>query len=130
MAILNGIDIVKVARIKAAADKNDSFLKRIFSEEEIRYCLSLSDPWPSFAARFAVKESFYKAFAGSEKVFAMKDIGLIKKGRRPLLVVDWDAKGWRSPLSMDVSISHEREYAVAVLSAEVDDAFYDSGEKQ
>ena len=36
-------------------------MERIFTQEELRYCLAKDDPWPSLAARFAAKEAVMKA---------------------------------------------------------------------
>ena len=58
-----GIDLVEVARMSRACERfGDRFLKRLFLQGEIDYCLSYSDPMPHFAARFAAKEALSKAF--------------------------------------------------------------------
>lgn len=57
-----GTDIVENRRIERLWKRyGDLFLSRIFTEEEIRYSLSHSDPVPHLAARFAVKEAAVKA---------------------------------------------------------------------
>jgi holo-[acyl-carrier protein] synthase len=57
-----GTDLVDIPRIaEFAARWGEDGLRRIFSDAELAYCLALSDPAPSLAARFAAKEAFFKA---------------------------------------------------------------------
>ncbi len=57
-----GNDIIENERIRNMYQKfGNRFLERIFSEEEIDYCLSHRDPIPHLAVRFAVKEAAIKA---------------------------------------------------------------------
>jgi holo-[acyl-carrier protein] synthase len=58
-----GIDLIEVARIRAAHEKfGERFLRRILRPDEITYCLSHKNPFPFLAARFAAKEAIAKAF--------------------------------------------------------------------
>lgn len=56
-----GIDNVEVARMKNLIDKNNLFRDRVFTPQEIEYCMSQNNYAQSFAARFAAKEAFAKA---------------------------------------------------------------------
>ena len=56
-----GTDLIEVSRIKKAIERSDSFKRKIFNQVEIDYCDSLSNPYQSYAARFAAKEAFMKA---------------------------------------------------------------------
>lgn len=57
-----GTDLTEIPRIRAAyARWGERFLKRVFTEEEIEYCLRRRDPAPHLAARFAAKEAGAKA---------------------------------------------------------------------
>ena len=59
-----GADIVDVARIRAAHERHGTpFLDRVFTPDEIAYCLGMGNPHPHLAARFAAKEAVAKAFA-------------------------------------------------------------------
>lgn len=59
-----GVDIIEIHRIKQSiAEYGDSFLKKLFTENEIIYCRSKQFPDQHFAARFAAKEAFSKAIA-------------------------------------------------------------------
>ena len=120
MAVSTGIDIVQVSRIKNLIEKQgDVFIKRIFSEEEIRYCLSKARSEESFAARFAAKEAFYKAYAGAAKIFSMNELEIISREGAPELKIAWKEKNLEEPKSMSVSLSHEKEYAIAIVLIEI-----------
>jgi holo-[acyl-carrier protein] synthase len=115
-----GTDIVEVNRIREAVRKwRDHFLKRVFSEAEITYCFSRSDPALHLAARFAAKEAAIKAvsFAGPGHL-SLSDIEVINEpSGKPALKIrsaDFDSSGIRFHLS----ISHERSYAIASIVAE------------
>lgn len=62
MKINVGNDLVENARIREAYERHgDRFLKKLYTEEEIEYCLSKKDPIPYLSARFSCKEAFIKA---------------------------------------------------------------------
>ncbi|MHC4480637.1 MAG: holo-ACP synthase [Planctomycetota bacterium] len=57
-----GVDIVEVERINRAVRRyGDRFVRRIFTEEEARYCRRCARPQQRFATRFAAKEAALKA---------------------------------------------------------------------
>ncbi len=57
-----GVDIVDVDRVKDMAQRyGERFLKRIFCDEELRYCHRFADPFPHLAAHWAAKEAVSKA---------------------------------------------------------------------
>jgi len=111
-----GIDIVEIERIRQAVDAHsERFLRKVFSNEEISLCLSRPDSMACLAARFAAKEAFKKAIRASIPV-AWRDIAILpeERGGAPTLrLVDpvGDSLGGRFTLS----VSHSREYAVAVV---------------
>ena len=65
MKVSCGIDIIEINRIKESIEKlGDSFLNRIFTENEIRYCESKKNQkYQHYAARFAAKEAAFKALS-------------------------------------------------------------------
>lgn len=86
-----GTDIVEVSRIKNSIEKfGDLFLNRTFSKAEQEYCEKYWIKEERYAGRFAAKEAIAK---------------VIKKGPKDF---------W---LEIEVSISHEKNYAVAVAKA-------------
>ncbi len=62
MILAMGIDAVEIARFTDWTTRPRKQLERIFTHEELEYCLSNRAKTPErLAARFAAKEAFYKA---------------------------------------------------------------------
>ena len=78
-----GTDIIEVARIAAAIEKNGSFLKKVYTGSEIEYCQKKDKgKYPSFAARFAAKEAAAKSLSeGVGKDVSLNEIELSHTGR-------------------------------------------------
>ncbi|MHB1254208.1 MAG: holo-ACP synthase [Candidatus Humimicrobiaceae bacterium] len=57
-----GTDVIEVERIKNAIENHPRFLKKIYTENEIRYCESKNaNRFQSYASRFAGKEAVAKS---------------------------------------------------------------------
>lgn len=116
-----GADIVEVARVQSACKRHgDRFIQRVFTPEEIRYCGELTNPFPSYAVRFAAKEAVAKAFGtGIGAEFGWLDAGvrLLDSGAP---IIDLSPQG-RSLLAARgghrilVTLSHTRDLAQAVV---------------
>src|SRR5262249_17340319 len=62
MIVGTGVDITEVPRIKASLERfGERFLRRLFTPEEVRYCLGKPNAEERLAARFAAKEAGMKA---------------------------------------------------------------------
>ena len=59
-----GVDVVDVARIEKILARDDGFVRRVFSEEEIVFCGESANPAECFAARWAAREACAKALGG------------------------------------------------------------------
>ena len=118
-----GIDIVKIERVKGAAEKwGDSFIEKILTPKEISYCNGKQDPHSSLAVRFAAKEALIKAI-GAEVPVKMKDIEVFndKKGR-PYIKVSNQLEVFFKEKNISrchLSLSHEKEFGVASVVLEV-----------
>ncbi|MFQ5479660.1 MAG: holo-ACP synthase [Thermodesulfobacteriota bacterium] len=109
-----GVEIVEVERFNLAIKRwGAPFYKRLFTEDELGYCLSKRDPGPHLAARFAAKISFFKATGRS---LSFQDIGVRrdKKGRPS---IEFSLKR-DDNLSVSLTITHTSEIAMAVVVAE------------
>ena len=118
-----GIDIVKIDRIRSAAEKwGDSFIEKILTANEISYCYGKNDPYPSLAVRFAAKEALIKA-VGAEVSVKMKDIEVSndKKGRPSIRVSNQLELFFKDKkiVRCHLSLSHEKEFGVASVVLEV-----------
>ena len=53
MVIGLGIDIIEIDRIQSSIEKfGDKFLKKIYTQNELAYCLSKQNKYQHLAARF------------------------------------------------------------------------------
>ena len=57
-----GTDIVEVKRIQTKFERSAHFKTHVFSVDEIQYCDRQPNPAMHFAARWAAKEAYLKAF--------------------------------------------------------------------
>lgn len=113
MQIKIGNDIISSIRIERLCNKYGSkFLEKVFTQKEIEYCEKRKkNKYLSYAARFAAKEAVFKAVSttlDNKYTLGWKDIEILNDiSGRPFVNI----KGVNSKI--DVSISHEKEYAIA-----------------
>ncbi|MGH7462339.1 MAG: holo-ACP synthase [Longimicrobiales bacterium] len=98
-------------------------LVRLFTATELQYCLSLSDPVPSLAVRFAAKEAFFKAIGtGLGHAGGWRDVEVLRLGSgRPLLCLHGRAAAFAQSLQVHrihLSLSHTAEIAGASVVLE------------
>jgi len=118
-----GIDIIEVARIKRVLEKNPAFRQKVFTNQEIDYCESKADPGMSYAVRFAAKEAFMKALGTgwNHEVSWVEIETIISKESSPELRIHGITKTAltkRNITSLFLTLSHEKEYAVACVVLE------------
>jgi len=108
-----GIDLVEINRFrKKNFDSNQIFYEKIFTKNEIEYCLKYKDPYPHFAGKFAAKEAIIKAT--NEKIKLNQIV--IKNNLNGLEVM---IKNTINPEIL-ISISHEKDYAIAMCTVKLD----------
>jgi len=108
-----GIDIVEISRIKEKIGNNKAFLKRVFTDEELRYSLGKKNQYQRLAVRFAAKEAVWKAVG--LKGLALKDIGIVKApGGQPGIICR-DSRA--AKLRFQISLTHSNDYAAAIVIA-------------
>ena len=116
-----GIDIQDIRRFRLAVERSrERFLKRIFTEEELRYCFKMRDPIPHLAARFSAKEAFIKAL-GLKDRFSWKEIEILLDEGGPKFKLSErvrDELEKRGFSSASLSISHSGDYAIAAVILE------------
>jgi len=124
MIVGTGIDIAEVPRIEATIARfGDRFLRRIFTEDEIRYCESKANRIERYAARFAAKEAAMKAIGtGWNHGVAWRDVEVCRQpGGRPTITFHGKAAGFAAKLGavhIALSLSHTQEYAIAQVILE------------
>lgn len=117
MNINCGVDIIEIDRIKnSIEDLGENFLKRVFTDKEIKYCESKkSQKYQHYAARFAAKEAAFKAISkklDDKYSVCWKDFEVEndKTGRPHLNLLNIQTDKIQD---IDLSISHCKSYAVA-----------------
>ncbi len=120
MGIHCGVDMVEIQRIRESIERyGDSFVRKIFTDEEIKYCENRkSGRYESYAARFAAKEAVSKALGtGLAKGVTLKGIEMINDaGGKPVVHLygsTLEQYKKMGGVSMDISLTHSRNYATA-----------------
>lgn len=117
-----GIDIVEVPRIEKAVKRlGFTFLKRIFTDNEIKNSKKRKWPYQYLAARFATKEAVFKALNdGLNGSISWKNIEILNdKTGKPKVTLYGKARELQKKKKVDkihVSVSHTKEYAVATAA--------------
>jgi holo-[acyl-carrier protein] synthase len=120
-----GNDILEVARLKREIDNDGAaFLNSIFTSIEIEYCQTKRYPERHFAARFAAKEAFFKAFPTSKQDgITWKDIEILNsEDGRPYINLHSSKRDISSKsgiTNIHLSLSHTSEYALANVILEL-----------
>ncbi|NLV23795.1 MAG: holo-ACP synthase [Deltaproteobacteria bacterium] len=119
-----GTDLVRVARFRRFLEEGKTaLLERLFTMAERDYAFSKRDPAPHLAARFAAKESFSKALGtGFRDGLSWQEIEVVHDPLgKPELVLKGRAAAMcqeRGLSSLFLSLSHDGDYALAVVVAE------------
>lgn len=113
-----GIDATDIPRVRQTYQKyGDRFLRRVFTDREIAYCLRRRDPAPHLAGRFAAKEAAMKAIGtGQAHGVLWKDIEVVRGGGPPRLELHGAAAKHARRLGMTrslLSITHSETLAFA-----------------
>ena len=117
-----GIDLVNISRVeKISARWETRFLSRIFTEDEQDYCRKRRNPHPHLAARWAVKEAAVKALRLDRSVtFNWREIETVNDvSGRPLVRMTGAIRRQADHLGVaqiHVSLSHDRDYAIASVT--------------
>ena len=82
-----GLDATEIPRIERLLERFGArFLDRVFTEEEIAYCIRHRHPAPHLAGRFAAKEAAMKALGtGHAKGVLWRDVEVVRRGGPPQL---------------------------------------------
>lgn len=110
MIIGTGVDITEVKRLRQAVEKwGDSFLERLFTQEELANAKTRGSLYQHLAGRFAAKEAVFKALGDAK--LNWKDVQILNgKDGRPLCRI---LRGRGKNTQAHISISHVKSYAVA-----------------
>lgn len=117
-----GVDITAVKRFEKWVNSPD-MIERFFNEKEIKSGKSLSALCQHYAVRFAAKEAFSKAIGTGISGFNLKDVYITNdEFGKPIINVQNSAeeilKNRCQNYKLHVSLSHEKEYAIAYVIIE------------
>ena len=105
-----GIDIADIDGFRNILfEKKTSFYKKIFSKNEINYCLKFKDPYTHFAGKFAIKESVIKSINTKENFLK---IITDHQDKKPVVSING-----KNDYIFSASITHEKDYAIGIVIA-------------
>ena len=107
-----GTDIVEVKRFRNKEfKKNQIFYTKIFTKSETEYCKKFKDPYLHFAGKFALKEALIKSI---DRKIRFSEIETSHLKSKPIVRI----KKYREKYNFIASLSHENDFAVAVVISE------------
>jgi holo-[acyl-carrier protein] synthase len=120
-----GVDLVDVRRVEAIIYRwQQRFLKRIFTDVEIKYCNNKKNPAQRFATRFAAKEAMIKAlYPKGQEGINYRDIEIGQKKSRPVINLYGRVKEAAVEMGVTrthVMLSHDGNYGIANVILEGD----------
>lgn len=116
-----GTDLVEVKRLRDSIERfGERFLRRVFTQEERRYCAAKRDPVESLAARFAAKEAAAKALGtGMSRAVGWQDFEVQRlPGEPPQLVLHGRARALAEGARISrisLSLTHTAQFAAATV---------------
>ena len=124
-----GTDIIEIDRIEKAITENEReegnlFIDKIYTIKEIEYCEKKGKmKYQHYAARFAAKEAIFKAISkllDDKYEISWKNVEIVnnKTGKPEVKFIGISKKLEEKIQNIDVSLSHSREYAVAMVVME------------
>lgn len=119
-----GVDLARASRFtKLLAQEKRGVITRVFTPDELAYALTMKNPAPHLAARFAAKEAFLKALGlGLRNGMRWQEIEVVRNELgAPSLRLSGQAAALaaeRKVTSIHLSYSHEGDYASATVILE------------
>ncbi len=115
MAARVGIDLLEIDRLERALERHPRLADRVFTRAEQDYAAARARPARHLAARFAAKEAVVKAL-GISGGFGLREIEVVA-GEPPTVRLNGRAAETASGRSIEISLTHSRDFAAAVAFA-------------
>lgn len=114
-----GVDIIEINRVARAVERwGERFLAHVYTSAEIAFCDGRA---PELAARFAAKEAISKALGTGLAGIAWREMEVLPDPRgKPIVQLHGRAAERAHHLGLStfaISLSHSRDYAVAMVVA-------------
>lgn len=116
MAAGVGIDLLEIERLERALERHPRLADRVFTQAEQDYATVRARPGRHLAARFAAKEAVVKAL-GLSGGFGLRDVEVVA-GEPPTVRLTGRAADAAADKSVEISLTHSRDFAAAVAIAE------------
>jgi len=117
-----GTDIIEIQRIKGSMQRHPGFCQRILTPREYEIARSRPNPVPFVAGRFAAKEAVVKCLGLGLRGFKWQDMEILPDQLgRPVLTLSprlAELARRQGIGSIRISISHSRDYALAMAIGE------------
>jgi len=111
-----GTDIIEISRIETSINRTKTFKEKVYTKNEIEHIEKKKHPYASYAGRFAAKEAVSKAFGTGVYGFSLSDIEILNDEMgKPYVTLYNTIKEKAKGLTIQISISHSREYAVSTV---------------
>ena len=113
-----GLDLIEIARVERALERRPALAARIFSPAELEFAAGRARPGRHLAVRFAAKEAALKALGlGGLRLHEVEVEG--GGDVAPTLCLDGAAAvaARERGVTLDVSLTHSRELAAAIVVA-------------
>ncbi|MDD3419456.1 MAG: holo-ACP synthase [Candidatus Gastranaerophilales bacterium] len=110
-----GVDTEEIDRFKSYSDRNDPFVKKVFTEKEADYCYSKKIFYQHLAARFCAKEALIKAVSsllGKQYFYLDFEILNYDSGEPYVVFCNEELK----QLKVKISLSHSKINATASVA--------------
>jgi holo-[acyl-carrier protein] synthase len=120
-AIVVGTDLVQVSEVSTAMERfGERYLRRLFTDAELTYCLESAEVAPSrLAARFAAKEAAIKVLRLTDQSFSWRAIEVVRNpgGWCHLVLHDpmRQLANQAGFVAFSLSMTHDGAYAQAVV---------------
>lgn len=111
-----GVDIEDINRFKKLSLKSDkSFLKKIFSDAELKYCFSRKNFASHLAVRFSAKESVIKALGAKQGEVGIGELEIVhNRNGGPMVLSD---NLLFKKYTVKISMSHSKNLAISAALA-------------
>lgn len=117
-----GTDIIEISRIREAALRHPAMWDKVLTSREKSYCQAKANGYQCLAGRFAAKEAVLKALGLGLRGVSWRDIEILpdEQGQPQVNVYGKlvDRSRELGIKKINLSISHSREYAMAVAIGE------------
>jgi holo-[acyl-carrier protein] synthase len=114
-----GIDLLEIDRLERALRRHPRLAERVFTPAERDYAAARARPARHLAARFAAKEAVLKALGAGDSL-GLGEIEVLGSAP-PKVRLSGRAAEVAAGRSVEVSLTHSREFAAAVAIADSPD---------